>query len=540
MYLTLTFGISDEKNDDGQGRTRRLSDKSEKGMENKHRLSNRKKTILLKTASAFSRAYQRIVAWGMANWDKIPFTFPLADKEGEPVLDKDGEQKMGLTSAHYLANWLSTRVSISDLDFHSRLANGVRNQAAETLLSQYQLRQMEKNQPRRLTGQVGEVKERSFNRRELADCFKSAVREIADPETESGRLEELAKVVSSSLEPRFVPVLFPGPDDFLLFRHSESKRTFVCLPLLSRASNRLGCPPGVVIRNGRPLRLPDKLVPLRTGEDIKVPNSRQWDIFPLEHQRTLPHQRNAEEMLADPEISPRTAELRLKNGAWRFNIVVKVPEPEPVKPQTYLGVHIGFYSIFWALADEHGQVFKEGEIDQTRLKNLVIESTKERSRARARMRSDRFPKYRGSLKAERERTVREILALAKDCRAAIGIEDISGVDKSTWVGKVNLLRSHWDFGKVVDLLTYRSVLAGLPVVGRKRKREMFRISSFRMTFTCSACWFTNVGKPERDWLVALEDSQIYCGNCNRKTDRHRNAARVAAAETHKFFTAKRK
>lgn len=502
MYLTLTFGISDEKNDDGQGKARRLDpEKSRKGREITARLSNRKKAVLASTASLFSQAYQRIAGWGMENWDKIPFTFPLADKEGKPVLDKDGKQKMGLTSAHYLANWLSARVNVSDLDLHSRLGNGVRNQAAETLLSQYQLRQMEEIQPRRLTGGVGQVKD---------------------------------------LEIRSIPIFFPGPDDFLLFRHVETERTFVCLPLTSRASERESLPPGVIRRNGKPFRLLDRFVPLREGEDIKVPNSGQWGIFPLEHQRNLPNQRNAEEMLADPEIHPRTAELRLKNGAWRFNIVVDVPEPEPVKPQTYLGIHIGYYQIFWALMASDGEILKEGQIDQSHLKNLVIESARQRSYARARGKFGRFPRYQGILKLEREKAIRALIALAKENQAAIGVEDVSGVNKSTWIGRANLLRSHWDFGKDIDFLNYKSVLAGLPVVRRRRKKELFKLSSFKALFTCFLCRFTNAGKPKEEQLIAVEDGQIYCGSCNRKSDKDQNAARVIAAETRDFFTRKRK
>ncbi len=535
MYLTFTFGVSDAKNDDGQGSARcENAKKSRKGREIVGGLSFRKKAILSSVAQAFSEAYLRLVAWGMANWSQIPFTFPLT-KDDQPILDKNGSQKFGLTSAHYLANWLSSRVSLSDLDLHSRLSNGARNQAAETLLSQFRLRQTEETQPGRLTGEVGEVQSREFDRGKIALSFGSAINELADHKTSSKRLAEISKTIYSGLEPRFLPVLFSGPSDFLLFKHSENGRIFVCLPLLSRGSGKIGYLPGVTARNGQPFRKESKLVPLRDGEDISVPSSGQWFILPLEHQRRLPKQRNAEDMIADPVVLPRTAELRFKNGSWCFNIVVEVPEPEPFKPEAFLGIHFGYYSLSWSLVGTDGQIQKEGLIDQTHLKNLVVSQAKQRAYARTRMKSSRFPKYRGVLKLEREKALKQILNLARESRAAIGIENISGLDKSTWVGEVNLLRSHWDFGKDADVLTYKSVLAGLPVVGRGRKRQLFQVSSFRANFTCSSCWYTNAGKQVNEQLVSLEDGQIFCGNCSQKRDRNWNAARVVAVETRKFF-----
>ena len=501
------------------------------------RLPAPKKADLIETAVSFSKAWQKVVMWGLDNWNQIPFTYPLITKEdGKPILDEKGSQKFGLTSAHFLANWLFSRINVSDFPLHSKLGNGARNQAAETLLSQFRLRQTEEVEPRRLTGEVGEVKERSFDQNKIAGRFESAVLEIADPETDIKRLEELGKLVSSGFEPRLIPILFPGPDDFLLFRHSESGRIFVCLPLFSRERGRDRLPPGVVMRNGKPFRLSNKLVPLREGQDIKVPNSGLWEIFPLEAKREKDVRR-----LENPEYNPRTAELRFGDGIWHFNIMVEVPEPEPIKPEAFLGIHLAPYSLSWALADTNGRILKEGLIEQSHLKNLIVESARQREYALARLRFDRFPRYRGTLKLAREKAVNQILAIAKEHRAAIGIEDVSGVNKSTWSGKTNLLRSHQDFGAIVFSLTYRSVLSGLPVIRRRgRKKELFQISSFRANFTCSSCRFTNAGKPQGEHLIAVKDGKIFCDNCGCKQNKDQNAARVVAAAAREFFLKKRK
>ncbi len=552
MHLTLTYRISDEKNSDGQGLKRRHhQEKETKWRDGFCRLPAPKKADLFETAVSFSQAWQKVVMWGLDNWDKIPFTYPLINQEtGESILDKEGNQKFGLTSAHYLAIWLSSRINISDSPFHSKLDNGARNQAAETLLSQFRLRQTEKVEPRRLTGEVGEVKERSFDQNQIVGRLESAVREIADLETNIKRLgrlgKELSESVSSGFEPRLIPILFPGPSDFLLFRYSkESKkrrdkrlgsRIFVCLPLFSRERGQARLPPGVVMRNGKPFRLSNKLVPLREGQDIKVPNSGQWEIFPLEAKREKDVRR-----LENPEYNPRTAELRFRDGIWHFNIVVEVQEPEPIKPEAFLGVHLAPYSLSWALAGTNGRILKEGLIDQSHLKNLIVESARQREYALARLRFDRLPRYRGNLKLARENAVNQILSVAKEHKAAIGIEDVSGVNKSTWSGKTNLLRSHQDFGAIVFSLSYRSVLSGLPVIRRRgRKKELFQISSFRANFTCSSCRFTNAGKPQNEHLIAEEGGQIFCGKCNRKQDKDQNAARVVVAETREFFLKKRK
>lgn len=514
MYLTIGFEIASNKNDDGQGRQRRSKDIA-KSRRIISRLSRRKEKIIQNAVKLFTSGILELLKWGFSHFDELPFTFPLSDKEGNPVMDKKtGQQKLALTSAHYLANWLGSRVNLSYLGFNSRIANSARNQAAETLLSQYRLRQMENGKQSRLTGPVGEVDIRS--ERELQLDYDRALDTLTNP---SSTWDEINQAAKSTPVPKFLPMLFAQPTDFPLFQHRGSKRLFVCLPLLSRSDDMAD----------QPVRQENKdwLAPLRPdGRDL--PRSKLWILLPL---RRRP---DAEKLLSSEDITPRTAELKLsRTGKWRFNIVIEVPEKEPPKPEAFMGVRVGYYSIHWKVMDKNNQALDEGTFDLSPLQSIIKDAARQRSYARERGRADLFPKYRGKLKIERERVIKSLIESAVKYKAAIGVEDIAGLDKSTWNRRVNLFRSHWDFGRFVETLTYKSVLEGLPTLRRRKKRILYLLPSLIATFSCAQCG-TGVSKSAR--TVTISEGRISCSKCGHTDDVNHNAVAVIAQRTSAFWT----
>jgi len=239
MFLTFSFAVTDAKNDDGQGsKRRRHGHKPVKARHQMTGLSRRKQVILEEVARAFSLAYQRCVQFGQEHWDEIPFTFPL-QKDGQSVLDKQGQPRFGKMKAHYLANWLSGRVDLSGLGLHSLLGNGARNQAAETLLSQHKLRLMAADNPRRLTSKnVGVVVIRPMDARELVRQYDEALIKVSDPVADEETIGVASHVLAKPLTPRYMTVLFSGPTDFLLFQHRLDGRLYVALPMLGRGHAR--------------------------------------------------------------------------------------------------------------------------------------------------------------------------------------------------------------------------------------------------------------------------------------------------------------
>src|SRR6266498_5792169 len=125
MFLTLTFEVADVKNDDGQGKARRnATEKALKSPKRITRLSRHKQILLKEVAIAFSESYDHVVQWGIVHFGELPFRYALA-KDGDPIVDREGNQKYGVCDAHYLANWLAVRIPISGLS--ARLKNGVYN-----------------------------------------------------------------------------------------------------------------------------------------------------------------------------------------------------------------------------------------------------------------------------------------------------------------------------------------------------------------------------------------------------------------------------
>lgn len=450
MFLTFKASVVSGKNDQGT----RVA-----------RLSNRKWMLCRETAVAFSEAFREITAWGMAHFDEIPFTFPGTDKEGNPILDKEGKQKILETEAHYLANWLGSRCKLDAFPLHSKIKNGVRVKAASALISQYQLRQLAEDDPARLTGpDVGTIGDRHFRSaevtRERADWLDLMIDPGNDSEDVADALEEFRALDG---QPRLLPVHFAGPKDFLLFKHALSGTVFVCLPMFEQGGERAD---RSVKQKGV-----ERLVPLRPGEEVEVPNSKQWLLLPLQLGEVQ------ERLLADPAYSPRTAELVVKEDRLFVTITVGAPEAEPYRPDTFLGIRVGYYRIHWSLLGADGAVRQTGAMDMPEVQAAVEGSSAQHDFARARGRADRHPRYRGIIKLSRERIVNELVALAVKEKAAIGLEDVSGVDKSTKSGKANLFRSHWDFGRFVTVLTYKAISAGVPAFGRGSKRTLFQIWS---------------------------------------------------------------
>lgn len=528
MFLALVFQILDSKNDDGQGRNRRHHpDKDEKGRRRMTRLSVRKHTILEETAIAFSQAYHRVIEWGYANWDAVPFTFPATTKDGKPVLDKEGKQKLIAMPAHGLANWLSSHVKLADLGMSSKIGNGVLNQAAETLLSQYKLRETAEKDPKRLTGpKVGRVTRPPITPGEVGNSFDAALATIKRVDATDEELETASSVIQKLCpDPHWLPVLFARPNDFLLFRHTKTDQIFVALPLLGRGNDR-------AVRssqNGKP-----DLVPLRIpieGENLSLPNSKQWIIFPL--CATGSDSRSAVRYLTDPAVRVRTGELLKVKNDWHFNIIVDVPEEEQIAPEKFMGIHIGDYRIYWLISDGTSGIF-----DLSHLRKTIEEAARQRRYAFDRNRPDLLMNYRGVLKLERERVVNALVALAVKHKCAIGVEDISGVEKSTWSKKYNLFRSHWDFGAFAEVLRYKAVIAGLPTIGRSQ--SLFTVSGGVAWSACSICGANNTGKQNGGKLVAVDNGTVRCASCQNETQFDANAVVLIAQRTEEYWKKKKR
>jgi hypothetical protein len=510
VFLTLQFQIADGKNDSG----RKVC-----------RLSNRKRALCQDVATRFSEAYQQVVQWGLDHFDEIPFTFQIT-KAGELQFKKDGSPQMAKTGAHYLANWLSTRVELSSFNLPSKIKNGVLNQVSETLLSQYGLRQMAHDDPKRLTGDsVGTVIERSFRSNELANARNVALDHLIESETEE--MGPAVRELSALTAPRLLPVLFAGPKDFLLFQHGQTGRIFVCLPLLARGDERCR-----TVKNGQ-----GNLVPLRLTDKVNLPRSKQWVLLPLHHIAKR-KSRNAETMLKNPLVLPRTAELIVRDDALFLNIVVRAPDPEPFTPKTFMGVHIGYYKVSAVLLGHEGDLIDEYEIDLSDVRRIISDASKQRRHAFNRSRSDRHPRYRGRLKLRREEVVHQIIAVALEHDAAIGIEDISGVSKSTKSRRANLFRSHWDFGRFNTVLTQKCIQAGIPTRGRKK--ELPSLYGSVAMLTCSMCEATGTKKAKEDRPLTFNNGQAHCSKCNMELDRDINAAANIAKAARRTFLKKKR
>ncbi len=517
MFLTEKLSVADGYNNQGRQACR---------------LSHRKRADACEIIMLWSECYRDIVQWMVAHFDELPFTYPVVDDAGAPVLDRDGQPKIGKTDANNMYTWLASRVDVSAYStrLHSAWIAGAFVKAASNLFSTSELMATAERDPGRLTGEnVGLPKARLFRQEEINAERARALATLRDEIEDDAAIDAAAEILRQPATPRTVPARLPRSGDFRLFKH-ENGRLFVSVPTFAR-----GFKPDreSVVQKGV-----NRLMPLRVGDQrnprFRLPDSNQQMLLPV---RAAPEQ---EARLADDKNTPKTLELFEKEGRLFVAISFAVPEPEPYVPEAFIGVRIGYFQIAWCVRGHDGTILEEGAFDQSPIKEFVEEMARERGYARDHGRVDRLPRYRARMKRARETVVNDLVAKAVARKAAIGIEDVSGVDKSTRNRKLNLFRSHWDFGQFVTSLTNDAVLAGVPVPTRKRKRQLPSFFSAIGTFSCSRCGESNSGKPKAERRITIVDARMHCGACGADEDPDANAARVFAELTRSFYQSPKK
>lgn len=531
------------------------------------RLSHRKRCAIEALTERFTAAYVAVRSWAFAHKDAIPFTFTPV-KDGVPVVGEDGTPKVVDSSKDYLARWVVRQKGKTDAPgpyeilarcgLPSALKPSVGYKVANDLLSNRGLEQMAVDDPRRLTGpEVGVPKVRPVRSEDAAAQYKTALDDlVADPQTAEDFDAALA-IVRRPPRAHLVPVLFHNRKCYLLFRHTGSGLLYAAVPFCERKDERAIYPvqqDEQARRLHRGLRGPKECWPkgqddthhlesLRSDDGDTLPRSKQWLLLPLWPLRQESGERNIVEVLQDPVVELANAELLEQDGRWYFTITVKMPTAEKYAPRMFLGVHLGYFRIQWTLVERDGKIIEEDTFDLSEVRQIIAAAADQRAHARDHARTDLFPRYRETLGRWRERVVNWIVDKAVECQAAIGIEEVSGVKKSTPSGRANLFRSHWDFGRFATVLTYKAVLVGSPVIGRGSGRQLFQTVPFGV---CSNCGASNAehrkgGGAKRDRPVryergeAAEGAHVFCQKCRESTEADVNAARVVAQRCREFW-----
>jgi IS605 OrfB family transposase len=158
------------------------------------------------------------------------------------------------------------------------------------------------------------------------------------------------------------------------------------------------------------------------------------------------------------------ADLIFRDGKWFLAVTVDVPEPEPIDPEGVLGCDLGIANI---LTDSDGNQYSGAVVKGMRRRHrrlrarLQAKGTKSAKRllARRRRKERRFGRHTNHVISK------QVVALAKDTKRAIALEDLQGIrDRCTVRKPQRATFSAWSFGQLRAFIDYKAHLAGVPVV----------------------------------------------------------------------------
>ena len=162
-----------------------------------------------------------------------------------------------------------------------------------------------------------------------------------------------------------------------------------------------------------------------------------------------------------------------KDGKWFLLVTVDVPEGTETPTTDFIGVDFGVINI---AVDEDGTQHSAEPIERVRRKHANRRRSLDKAAA-ARKRSGKRPKNIRRAKCRQEQQEsrfrrdvnhvisKRLVAKAKDTGRGIAIENLEGIRDRTQFRKPQRARvSGWAFFQLRNFLTYKSALAGVPVV----------------------------------------------------------------------------
>lgn len=160
------------------------------------------------------------------------------------------------------------------------------------------------------------------------------------------------------------------------------------------------------------------------------------------------------------------SDLCLVRGSFYLNAVCNVEEPEPGDITGVLGVDLGIVKI---ATTSDGESFCGKQVEAVRQRQQVLRSalqakgtpSAKRHLKKLSGKQSRFQKY------ENHVISKQLVAVAKGTNRAIGLEDLSGINKR--VGKrlrktQRAKHTNWSFHQLRFCITYKAAVAGVPLV----------------------------------------------------------------------------
>mgnify|MGYP001324213488 FL=1 len=158
------------------------------------------------------------------------------------------------------------------------------------------------------------------------------------------------------------------------------------------------------------------------------------------------------------------ADLIFERGSFYLCVVVEVPEPPKIEPDSVIGVDLGIKNI---AVDSTGEEFSGDKIDAVRTKMDTLKADLQSCGTDS---AKRHLKKLSGREARFRRDVnhcisKKLVAKAKDTSSLIALEDLQGIRERMTVSKAQRRRQHsWGFYQLRQFIEYKAATAGVPVV----------------------------------------------------------------------------
>lgn len=205
-------------------------------------------------------------------------------------------------------------------------------------------------------------------------------------------------------------------------------------------------------------------------------------------------------------------DLVFRDGTFYLYDTIDVPEDPPIEARRFLGVDLGIVNL---ATDSDGKSYSGAEIEQVRQRATTHRQTFQATgskQAKRRLKALAGVQARFQ-KCMNHRIAKAIVAKAKDTKAALVLEDLTGIRDRMTVRRGQRNRQHnWSFRHLAHCIVYKAQLAGVPGVW---------VDPRNSSRTCSRCGHVD----KRNRKSQAEFSCIRCGfTCHADINAARNLA----------------
>ncbi|OHB21237.1 MAG: hypothetical protein A2666_05635 [Parcubacteria group bacterium RIFCSPHIGHO2_01_FULL_47_10b] len=209
-------------------------------------------------------------------------------------------------------------------------------------------------------------------------------------------------------------------------------------------------------------------------------------------------------------------------GPWQevfiLRLVLAHKAPKLYKPRCFAGISLGPKTLAsCVILDQDERVVEKQQWSGSELLSLIHQGEERLRSLREQSKPTWNAAYRKQLKSLINTQVFTIVTFLRERGAAVRLESIARVRKSTPAPPVNFLLSHWAYRQITERLKDLAIRNGMPLTHSN--------GSYGVRFTCSQCGATNQGiKDPTKYKVDIESETFLCSICS-----HREIAAVNTA-----------